>query len=104
MVDNPNTLQFTPSPDHSTLTRYDMRTVRVSDSAVLQITSIGLPTPVSGVCSIQLNLYSWVNDTEYRVELRSVRGSAASAWVAATPTARVTEAEAPTDVDIIKET
>lgn len=89
MVDNPTSVRFAASTDHGTLTRYERRTVQVSNGVVLETFDVGLPTPVGGLCQVSLSLSKWISNEIYRVDVRSVRLPYTSAWVQSSQTARL---------------
>ena len=79
-VDNPSGVEFVASPDHSTVTSYELDILR-PDGTVLQTLNIGKPAPnATNVITVSLNVQPIAFGVGYSVRVRAVAGTAHSTY------------------------
>ena len=77
-VNNPTAVQFTASPDHAQLTRYDLDIVSPSNT-VIQTLNLAKPTPdAQNTITVALNVQPVAFGNGYTVRVRAVAGTASS--------------------------
>ena len=80
---DPNFLEFTASPDHAALERYDVLLYVVGTGAPISVVSIGKPTPDgAGTIRLALNTIFWplpAAGTIYEVRVAAVAAASSSA-------------------------
>lgn len=53
-VSNPSLVQFTPSPDHDQVSRYEMGFFTIGGTEPVQVIDLGKPSPVGGTATVSL--------------------------------------------------
>lgn len=79
-VDNPGSVQFCPSLDHSLIDSYELDILR-PDGTVLQTINLGKPTisTVDGSCTAAINVQPIAFASGYSTRVRAKAGTATSA-------------------------